>query len=105
MFAEVDANVCWQHDDSDAADARDAAGKTAAAIVQTVRPESEAHELGVRPGMLLYSIGDHLVAGSATAEALDDDAVHETVAGFDAALLLIRKFGRPVTLRFIVTEL
>lgn len=103
----ADANVCWD-DDSNASVAGDADSRTAAVVVQTVTEGSEAHELGVRPGMLLYGVGDHLVAGS----TVEDETARDgglggpaaTVTGFDAALLLIRKFGRPITLRFIVTE-
>ena len=62
VFGEVDAAVCWRtQGDSPTSQPGDRSSRRAATVVSLVRHGSEADELGVRPGMVLHSVDDHLV--------------------------------------------
>lgn len=112
VFGEVDAAVCWRtQGDSPTSQPGDRSSRRAATVVSLVRHGSEADELGVRPGMVLHSVDDHLVetgwygGDDASDESCMDGSVGDqttaAAVGFDDALQLIRRAGRPVTLRFI----
>lgn len=112
VFGEVDAALCWGTEaDSPTSQTGERRSRQAATVVSLVRHGSEADELGVRPGMVLHSVDDHLVetgwygGDDPIDESCADGSVEEqttaAAVGFDDALQLIRRAGRPVTLRFI----
>lgn len=111
VFGEVDATLCWEteHDSPTTQPGASCNSRQNATVVSLVRHGSEADELGVRPGMVLFSVGDHLVetgyggSGSTAESCVDGSSEIQSApaVGFDDALGLIRRAGRPVTLRFI----